>query len=101
MKDFLAALTDEEVAAIVAGMKAVQREGLRAAKHMRGEIYEIVADARTRSFRLLFAPEGRFGQVFLSLSGFVKKTRKTPPRELALAESRLRSWRARGGHDRS
>jgi hypothetical protein len=31
-------------------------------------------------------------------SGFVKKTQKTPPRELALAERRLAEWRDRGRH---
>ena len=88
MKVFLDELTDEEVAAIVAGMKEVQREGLRAGKHLRGDVYEIVADAPPRSFRLLFSSEGRFGQVLLSLSGFVKKTQKTPQRELELAGER-------------
>jgi phage-related protein len=49
-----------------------------------------------RSFRILFAAEGRFGQVLLSLSAFEKPTQKTPPAEIALAESRLGSWRHRG-----
>ncbi len=91
---------DEEVAAIVAGMKDVARAGLPAAKHLRGDIYEIRADAPTRTFRLLFSAEGRYGQVLLSLSAFTKKTQKTPPRKLALAESRLRDWRARGAASR-
>jgi hypothetical protein len=30
-------------------------------------------------FRILFAPEGRYGQVLLALEGLAKKTRKTPP----------------------
>jgi len=77
-------------------MKDVAEQGLVAAKHLRGDVYEVRADAPTRSFRLLFSSEGRFGQILLSLSAFVKKTRKTPPRELALAEMRLRDWRARG-----
>jgi phage-related protein len=96
VKDFLDRLTDEEVAAIVAGMKDVAVHGLAAAKHLRGDLYEVRADAPTRSFRLLFSAEGRFGQVLLSLSAFVKKTQKTPPRELVVAEARLRDWRARG-----
>jgi phage-related protein len=96
VKDFLDGLTDEEVAAVVADMKDVSERGLAAAKHPRGHVYEIRTDAATRSFRLLLASEGRFGQVLLSLSGFVKKTQKTPLRELELAESRLRDWRKRG-----
>ncbi len=100
VKDFLDSLTDEEVAAIVAGMKEVAEAGFSATKHLRGDIYEVRADAPPRSFRLLFSSEGRYGQVLLSLSGFTKKTQKTPVRELALAESRLRDWRGRGAAKR-
>jgi len=96
VKDFLDKLTDEEVAAVVAGMKDVAGNGLPAAKHLRGDIYEVRAAAPPRSFRLLFSAEGRFKQVLLSLSGFSKKTQKTPPRELERAEGRLRDWRDRG-----
>ena len=66
------------------------------AKHLRGDVYEVRTETATRSFRLLFASEGRFGQVLLSLSGFIKKTQKTPLRELKLAEDRLADWRRRG-----
>jgi phage-related protein len=100
VKDFLDRLTDEEIAAVVAGMKEVAEDGLPGAKHLRGDIYEVRADAPTRSFRLLFSAEGRFKQVFLSLSGFSKKTQKTPLRELELAEARLRDWRDRGARTR-
>lgn len=96
VKAFFAELTDDEAASVVAGMKDVATRGLSAARHLRGEIYEVRADARTRSFRLLFAAEGRFSQVLLALSAFEKRTQKTPPRELALAQARLRDWRSRG-----
>lgn len=98
-------LTDEEVAAIVAGMKEVADRGLVASRHLRGDIYEVRADARSRSFRLLFSNEGRTGRILLSLSVFEKRTQKTPIRELELAERRLRDWRTRGaaraGYERS
>jgi len=96
VKDFIDALTDEEVAAIVADMKDVVDRGLAAAKHLRGDVYEVRTETAMRSFRILFAREGRFGQVLLSLSAFAKKTQKTPLRELELAEDRLRDWRRRG-----
>lgn len=96
VKAFLDELTDEEVAAVVAGMKDVVKRGLAAAKHLRGDIYEVRADAATRSFRVLFSTEGRYSQVLLSLSAFEKRTQKTPPRELELAQNRLREWRTRG-----
>jgi phage-related protein len=96
VKTFLNALTDEEVAAIVAGMKEVAANGLPVARHLLGEIYEVRADASTRSFRLLFSAEGRYSQVLLSLSVFEKRTQKTPPDKIKLAESRLSDWRQRG-----
>lgn len=100
VKAFLDGLEDEEVASIVAGMREIATEGLVAARHLRGDIYEVRADAATRSFRLLFSTEGRFGQVLLSLSAFEKRTQKTPPREIDLAERRLADWRARGARSR-
>jgi phage-related protein len=100
VKAFLDELTDDELAAIIAGMKDVARRGLPAAKHLRGDLYEVRADAATRSFRLLFAVEGRFNQVLLSLSAFAKKTQRTPQHELELAEARLREWQARGTEQR-
>jgi phage-related protein len=96
VKRFLDALHDEEVAAIVAGMGDVAERGLLAARHLRGDVYEVRADARTRSFRLLFSAEGHYGQVLLSLSIFEKRTQRIPARELELAEKRLREWRERG-----
>ncbi len=51
--------------------------------------------ATTRAFRVLFATEGRRGQVLLSLEGFSKKTQKTPSAKIRLAERRLADWRRR------
>src|SRR5690349_8409653 len=96
VKEFLDDLTDEEVAAIVAGMKEVVARGLAAARHLRGDVYEVRADASTRSFRLLFAAEGRYSHVLLSLSVFEKRTQKAPTGEMAVAEDRLKDWRERG-----
>lgn len=77
-------------------MKDVVAHGLPAARHLRGDVYEVRADAVTRSFRLLFATEGRYSHVLLSLSVFEKRTQKTPSAEITLAERRLGDWRARG-----
>lgn len=86
---------------MVAAMKEVAVEGLVGARHLRGDVYEVRAEARTRSFRVLFAAEGRRSQVLLSLSAFEKRTQKTPRAELELAEVRLRDWRARARRRRS
>lgn len=96
VKRFFDGLEDEEVAAIVDAMSDVAEQGLAAARHLRGDVYEVRADALTRSFRILFAAEGHFGQVLLSLSAFEKRTQRTPSREIWLAEERLRDWRSRG-----
>jgi phage-related protein len=100
VKEFLDDLSDEEVAEIVAGMKDIVVNGLQAARHLRGEIYEVRADSAARSLRLLFATEGRLSQVLLSLSAFEKRTQKTPPNEIAVAEDRLKDWRTRGAAHR-
>lgn len=56
-----------ERAAIYAAMKEVREEGLSAAKHLDGDIWEVKADTADKFFRVLFAPEGRYGQVLLAL----------------------------------
>ena len=77
-------------------MKEVEDEGLTAAHHLRGDLYEVRADGQTQSFRILFAPEGQYVQVLLALEGFSKKTQRTPPHEIELALKRLADWRNRG-----
>jgi putative component of toxin-antitoxin plasmid stabilization module len=76
VKVFIEKLTDEEAAAVVAGMREVALHGLERARHVRGEIYEVRIDADRRSFRILFAQETRF--ILLSLSGFPRLD--PPPR---------------------
>ena len=95
VKEFLAKLADEEVAAIAAGMRDVRERGTAAARHLRGDVYEVRADAATRSFRLLFSCEGKYSQVLLSLSIYEKRTQRAPTQVIELAEKRLKEWRAR------
>jgi phage-related protein len=94
VKDFFDELTDDEVASVIAAMREVAELGLACARHLRGDVYEVRADADRRSFRVLFAKETKF--ILLSLAGFEKKTQKTPAREIELAERRLKDWRAHG-----
>jgi phage-related protein len=95
VKDFFDGLSDSDAAAVVAAMQEVQELGLSAARHLRGDIYEVRAEGDRQTFRVLFAAEGRRGQILLSLEGFSKKTRKTPSDRLRIAERRLADWRAR------
>jgi len=96
VKKFIDDLPDADAAEIFAGMREVADLGLSAARHLRGDIYEVRIDGENRTFRVLFAPEGRFKQVLLALEGFVKKTQKTPPQAIDVAEDRLSDWRRRG-----
>lgn len=79
VKEFLETLNEEDVAAVAAAMKEVRENGLRSARH-----------------RLLFAPQGSMNQVLLTLAAFKKKTQKTPPQMIRLAQRRLRDWEQRG-----
>jgi phage-related protein len=96
IKEFLDALDDVNAAAVTAAMKDVRDHGLVVARHLRGDIYEVRADGDRQVLRILFAEEGEHGHILLSLTGFTKKTRKTPGDQIELAEKRLRDWRDRG-----
>jgi phage-related protein len=99
IRDFFAGLSDPDAAAVLAAMAAVRTQGLPAARHLRGDVYEVRADGDRQGFRVLFANEGRSGQVLLALEGFSKKTQKTPPETIRLAERRLADWRRRSRRD--
>ena len=96
IKEFLGALDDEDLASVVAAMKEVRQQGLQAARHLEGEIYEVRADGKGVIYRVLFAPQGKHKQVFLSLEALKKKTQKTPPQTMRLAKRRLLDWQRRG-----
>lgn len=96
IKEFIDGLSDIDAAAVVAAMRDVRETGLAAARHLRGDIYEVRADGDRQTYRILFAPEGRRSRVLLALEAFSKKTQKTPPEKIRLAERRLADWRRRG-----
>ena len=77
-------------------MKEVRQQGLKAARHLDGEIYEVRADGKGVIYRILFAPQGKRKQVFLSLEALKKKRQKTLPEAIRLAKRRLRDWQQRG-----
>ncbi len=96
VREVLASLDDGDVAAIAAAMRDVADDGLVAARHVRGDIYEVRASGERQSFRVLFAAEGSRRHVLLALEAFSKKTQRTPPPRIAVAEARLADWRSRG-----
>jgi phage-related protein len=101
VKRFLDGLSDEDAAAVVAAMTEVRDAGLDAARHLTGDIWEVRADGARVIYRVLFASEGKRGQILLALEGFKKKTQKTPPGSLQLAKRRLKDWRERGNKKRA
>ena len=96
IKEFLDGLDDHDLASVVAAMKEVRQQGLKAARHLDDRIYEVRADGKGVIYRVLFAPVGNRKQVLLSLEAFKKKTQKTPAEKIALAKRRLRDWEKRG-----
>ena len=71
-------------------------KGLRSARHLHGDIYEVRSSGDRVVYRLLFAQQGRRRQVLLTLAALKKKTQKTPPQIIRLAQRRLRDWERRG-----
>lgn len=96
VKDFLLALPDDDRAAILEEMRYVRQHGRSAARHLRGDIFEVRVSYNTKAYRILFACEGRFSHILLSLDDFHKKTQQTPEASIRLAEQRLADWRRRG-----
>jgi phage-related protein len=100
VRDFLMDLPIATRAEIIAEMKVVQESGLEAARHVRGDIYEVRISHDKAQYRVLFSNEGAKGRILLALEGFAKKTRRTPPHLIDLALDRLRDWRERGEADK-
>jgi phage-related protein len=93
--EFIRSLPVDHQAVVKAWMRTVADDGLAAARHLRGEIYEVRVATGGAQYRVLFAAEGRRDQILLSLEAFTKKTQKTPADRIALAERRLADWRRR------
>lgn len=91
-------LPDEQRANIVDAMTAIRELGARegGARKLRGRIWEVRVSQAEVIHRVTFASVGRRGRVLLSLDAFVKKTRRTPPASIDLAEARLSDWERRG-----
>ena len=99
VKRFLMLLPDDERAAVTDAMALIREQGERegGARKLRNRIWEVRVDQGEVVHRVTFASVGKRGRVLLALDGFVKKTRKTPPAKIKLAEERLKDWEARGG----
>jgi phage-related protein len=101
VKKFLMGLPDEHRAAVADAMREVREKGERdgGARHLRRRIWEVRVDQGELTYRVLFASVGERGRILLSLEGFAKKTRKTLPATIDLAETRFKDWEQRGEVD--
>lgn len=96
VEEFIDGLGDRDAAAVLAGMMDVRDRGLKAARHLDGDVWEVRVDGDRVIYRILFAQEGTRGQILLTLEAFNKKTQKTPRATIDLARRRLADWRRRG-----
>lgn len=54
VRSYLDELSDAEAATMAAAMRDVATVGVKAARHLRGDIYEVRADGDRQAYRLLF-----------------------------------------------
>jgi phage-related protein len=94
--DFIGSLPDGDALAVLTGMGEVRDRGLRAARHLEGDLWEVRARGDRAAYRVLFAEEGARGRVLLALEGYNKKTQTAPRPTIELAKQRLSDWRRRG-----
>ncbi len=82
-------------AAIVRNLDLLERLGLGIrepyVKHLEAKLYEVRAKDRDGIYRIVYFAHS--GQRFVLLHGFVKKTQKTPRKEIALARKRMEELR--------
>jgi len=95
--DFLYTLPLKQQMKAVRQIDLLEARGTRLrsphAKHIKGKLWELrIKFAKDIQRIFYFAPSGT---KFVLLHGYVKKTNKTPPSEIALAESRLKSYERR------
>jgi phage-related protein len=94
VEEFLGSIPLPDRAAISAVMLEVRCEGLKVARHVDGDLYELRASGLRAHYRLLFAQEAKF--ILLAVDVFDKDTQRTPPQIRKRALDRLRDWRERG-----
>ena len=67
-------------------------------RHLEGKIWELREESKTNIYRLLYF--FYTGRRIVFLHGFQKKTRKTPRREIEIAQRRLTSFLQREGESK-
>ena len=93
VREWLLSLRREDKKAIGEDIKTVQFGwplGMPLVEKLERGIWEVRTDLEQRIARVLFTI---YGELIVLLHGFIKKTQKTPPQDLALARRRLRALR--------
>ncbi len=102
VNEFLRGLDDQAQGRFIRSIEQLRLRNVRAreplVRHLEGKLWELREESGTNSYRLVyFFFTGR--QVVL-VHGFQKKTRRTPRREIDVAERRMQRFLAREGGDR-
>lgn len=96
VKEFILSLQVREQAKVRRVFSLAEQYGLEwiypYVKKLTGTPLWEVRIVGNRQIRVLFMAAG--AQQVIVLHGFVKKTQKTPPREIAVALQRLKDWRS-------
>lgn len=93
VREWLKAMPKDERKALGEDIAYVQYKwplGKPRVDHSRGSVWEIRTNLGARIARTLFAVAG---ERMILLHGFIKKTRRTSPDDIKLAEKRLKEWR--------
>ena len=99
VRDFLDGLDAKTQARFEWSIEQLRIRNVRARKplvdHIEGKIWELREESRTNIYRILYFMFT--GRRIVLLHGFQKKTQKTPPREIEIAQERLDRFARREG----
>ena len=94
LDDFLRSLPERDEARIAQTIELLREFGLQLGrpyvKSLTAKLWELRVSTRGRAYRIIYF--AHTGRRFVLLHGFVKKTRKTPKRELDVARRRLTDY---------
>jgi phage-related protein len=94
VEEFLDGISAQDQTAIAAAMLEARTEGMRIARHVVGDLYELRATGVKAHYRLLFTQEAKW--ILLAIDIYDKDSQRTPEHVKRRALERLRDWRQRG-----
>ncbi len=101
VEEYLDRLSVKDRARVIRSIELLETYGAELrmphARHLRRKLWELRADARPTSYRVLFAALP--GRQFVLLHIFAKKSDKTPAQEIETAERRMADYLIRSRDD--